>query len=201
MYKVFINEKKLSIDIMPNDAEKNLIYEDFSSIEIAMDLLENTSCKGVNLYGDDAEKIWEDFCDSFANIEAAGGIVKNQEGKYLFIYRLGKWDLPKGKVEPSETLENAALREVEEETGIRNLQLVDFVNPTYHIYREKQNNAPILKTTFWYLMSENDGQQPVPQTEEGISKVEWKSVENIRTEVLPNTFRNIQNILTEAGVV
>ena len=119
MYKVFINEKRLSINNLPNDDEKNIPYDDFTSIEMAMDLLENSSCKSVNLYGEDPDKIWDDFHDSFTNIEAAGGIVKNDENKILFIHRLGKWDLPKGKLEPNESLENAAVREVEEETGIK----------------------------------------------------------------------------------
>lgn len=198
MYKVFVNEKKLSINNIINNAEKNLTYENHSTIEMALDLLENTSCTWVNIYGKDTEKIWDLFCDSFINIEAAGGIVENLNGEILFIHRLGKWDLPKGKLEPNETLENAAIREVEEETGIKNLTLKHFVNSTYHIYREKQNNVPILKTTFWYLMEHSDTATLTPQTEEGISKVEWKDKENIISDVLPNTFKNIILILEEA---
>jgi len=79
MYKVFINEKKLSINNLPNDDEKNIAYEDFATIEMALDILENSSCKSVNLYGEDPDKIWDDFHDSFTNIEAAGGIVKNDK--------------------------------------------------------------------------------------------------------------------------
>ena len=86
MYKVFINEKKLSINNLPNDDEKNIAYEDFATIEMAMDILENSSCQSVNLYGEDPDKIWDDFHDSFTNIEAAGGIVKNDENKVLVIY-------------------------------------------------------------------------------------------------------------------
>lgn len=201
MHHIFINEKKLSISDYITDAEKNILYEDFSSIEIALDLLENTSCKDVNLYGEDAEKIWDYFCDSFTIIEAAGGIVKNENDKILFIHRLGKWDLPKGKLEPNESLENAAIREVEEETGIQNLKLKHFVNSTYHIYRDKKNNAPILKQTFWYMMEHQGEIALTPQTEEGITKVEWKDEEMILSEVLSNTFKNIQNILKEAKII
>lgn len=201
MYKVFINEKKLSINITHIDAEKNLVYEDLNTIEIALDLLENTSCKDVNIYGEDADKIWEDFCDSFTNIEAAGGIVKNSNNEVLFIHRLGKWDLPKGKLESDETIEEAAIREVEEETGIQNLKLEKFINTTHHIYRDKKSNAPILKTTFWYLMNYQGNVQLTPQTEEGITKVEWKNKENINSEVLTNTFQNIILILNEAKII
>ena len=201
MYKVFINEKKLSINNLPNDDEKNIAYEDFTTIEMALDILENSSCQSVNLYGEDPDKIWDDFHDSFTNIEAAGGIVKNDENKILFIHRLGKWDLPKGKLEPNESLENAAVREVEEETGIENLKLQNFIGSTYHTYRERENNAQILKTTFWYLMKSTDSKELIPQTEEGITKVEWKSKDEILSEVLPNTFRNIELILKEAKII
>ena len=201
MYKVFINEKRLSINNLPNDDEKNIAYEDFGTIEMALDILENSSCKSVNLYSEDPDKIWDDFHDSFTNIEAAGGIVKNDENKILFIHRLGKLDLPKGKLEPNESLEHAAVREVEEETGIENLKLQNFIGSTYHTYRERENNAQILKTTFWYLMKSTDSKELIPQTEEGITKVEWKSKDEILSEVLPNTFRNIELILKEAKII
>ena len=194
MYKVFINEKKLSINNLPNDDEKNIAYEDFTTIETALDILENSSCQSVNLYGKDPDKIWDDFHDSFTNIEAAGGIVKNDENKVLFIYRLGK-------LEPNESLEHAAVREVEEETGIENLKLQNFVGATYHTYKERENNAQVLKTTFWYLMKNTDKKELIPQTEEGITKVEWKSKDEILSEILPNTFKNIELILKEAKII
>ncbi len=201
MYKVFINEKKLSINNYINNAEKNFPYEGISTIEMAIDLLENTSCREVNIYDDEAEKVWEDFCDLFRNIDAAGGIVKNEEGKILFIHRLGKWDLPKGKLEPNETLEKAAVREVEEETGLDNLTVDEFINPTFHMYTEKKDNERILKTTYWYSMKYSGNKKLIPQTEEGITQVEWKDKLAIQSEVFPNTFKNIQLILSEAGVI
>lgn len=201
MYKVFINEKKLSINNIPTDAEKNVAYEDFSDIEKATEWLENGTFSSVNLYGEDADKIWDDFCDSFTNIEAAGGVVENEYEEILFIHRLGKWDLPKGKLEPNETLEKTAVREVEEETGIKNLVLKNFITSTYHIYRERGSNAPILKTTFWYLMQCEGNQEAVPQTEEGITDVAWKNSDQIYAEVLPNTFHNIRFVLEEAEII
>lgn len=201
MYKIFINEKKLTINITATDAEKNLPYEDSNTIEIAMDLLENTSCKSVNIYEENADEIWDYFSDYFTNIEAAGGIVKNNNGDILFIYRLGRWDLPKGKLKPNETINHAAIREVKEETGIQNLTLLSFIDTTYHIYRDK-NNIPILKTTFWYLMKHDALSTTLtPQTEEGITKAEWKNKQNIISEVFPNTFKNIQLILEESGEI
>src|SRR5690606_31331125 len=91
MYKVFVNEKKLTISKYPGDIEKKLRFEGFATLEIAVDLLENTSCPELNIYGDDIEEIWEDFTHMFKVIEAAGGIVHNSKKEILFIRRLGKW--------------------------------------------------------------------------------------------------------------
>ena len=123
MYKVFVNEKRLSISKSPIPIEKNLPYEETTTLEIAIDLLENTSTSEINIYGENLEQIWEELTGMLRVVEAAGGIVFNQENKILFIHRLGRWDLPKGKIEPEESLENAALRELEEETGLTELIL------------------------------------------------------------------------------
>ena len=137
------------------------------------------------------------------SVEAAGGIVFNQENKILFIHRLGRWDLPKGKIEPEESLENAALRELEEETGLTELILEEFVNTTFHIYKEKRQGKEerILKATHWFKMTYVGQKQPIPQTEEGITKVEWKTQTEINDEVLPNTFKNIKLILSEVFAI
>ncbi|MCG7281387.1 NUDIX domain-containing protein [Chryseobacterium taklimakanense] len=200
MYKVFVNEKKLTISKYPADIEKNLRYEGFATLEIAIDLLENTSCPQMNVYGEEIEEIWEDFTHMFRVVEAAGGIVSNKEGKILFIHRLGKWDLPKGKIEKDESLEQAALREVEEETSLQELILEEFVNNTFHVYKER-NGDRILKTTYWFKMSYVGEKDPVPQTEEGITEVSWKNQDEIQQEVFPKTFQNIKLILKTSGTV
>lgn len=154
MYKVFINEKKLSINNSPTTVEKNIRFEGFTTFEIVFDLLENTSTPEINIYGENAQEIWKEFSSMMKMIEAAGGIVINKDDKILFIYRLGKWDLPKGKLEPNEKLDEAALREVEEETGLKELVLENFVNTTFHIYKEKKDGKEIriLKATHWFKM-------------------------------------------------
>ena len=169
MYKVFVNEKKLTLSKYPEDIEKNLRYEGFATLEIAVDLLENTSCPEMNVYGENIEEIWEDFTHMFKVIEAAGGVVKNQNGEILFIYRIGKWDLPKGKIEKGESLEQAALREIEEETGLKELVLEEFLNNTFHLYTER-NGEKILKTTYWFRINYVGNAAPTPHTDEGISK-------------------------------
>src|SRR5712675_1894974 len=100
-------------------------------------------------------------------VQAAGGLVQNERGEVLFMFRKGKWDLPKGKLDPGETLENCALREVTEETGVSQLELTKFLLVTEHEYEEK--GMAILKETHWYLMKTNGKQILVPQAEEDIS--------------------------------
>ncbi|SDF03800.1 NUDIX hydrolase [Epilithonimonas hungarica] len=194
MYKVFINEKKLILSSEPQNSPKTLNYDGAHSFDFAIDLLENTPSQGLNIYHSDIDKLWTDFKQFFKNIEAAGGIVLNPENKILFIHRLGKWDLPKGKIEIGESRELAAIREVEEECGISDLELKDFINPTYHVYTERDGQK-VLKTTYWFEMSYNGNETPKPQIEEGINEVGWKTEEEIENIILPSTFQNIKLIL------
>ena len=203
MYKVFVNEKKLTISKNPIDVEKRLQYEGIATMEIAMDILENTSCPEINVFSENIDEMWDDFRGFMKIVNAAGGIVFNENNDILFIYRIGKWDLPKGKIEPEESLENAALRELEEETGLTELILEEFVNTTFHIYKEKKQGKEerILKATHWFKMTYVGQKEPIPQTEEGITKVEWKTQTEINDEVLPNTFKNIKLILSEVFAI
>ena len=196
MYKVFINEKRLILSSEPQDSPKTLNYDGSHSFDFAIDLLENTASQGLNIYHNNVEELWADFRNYFKNIEAAGGVVINPENKILFIHRLGKWDLPKGKIEKGESREVAAVREVEEECGISNLQLKDFLNATYHIYTERDGKK-ILKTTYWFEMFYAGNEKPKPQIEEGINEVGWKNDVEIESQILPSTFQNIKLILAD----
>jgi len=196
MYKVFINEKRLILSSKPQDSPKTLNYDGSHSFDFAIDLLENTASQGLNIYHSDVEELWKDFKNYFKNIEAAGGVVINPDHKTLFIHRLGKWDLPKGKIEKGESKEVAAVREVEEECGIFNLELRDFINSTYHIYTERDGKK-ILKTTYWFEMFYSGNETPTPQIEEGINEVGWKDEAEIESQILPSTFQNIKLILND----
>ncbi|WP_312419361.1 NUDIX domain-containing protein [Epilithonimonas sp.] len=196
MYKVFINEKRLILSSEPQDSPKTLNYDGSHSFDFAIDLLENTASQGLNIYHNNVEELWADFRNYFKNIEAAGGVVINPENKILFIHRLGKWDLPKGKIEKGESREVAAVREVEEECGIFNLELKDFINSTYHIYTERDGKK-ILKTTYWFEMFYAGNETPKPQIEEGINEVGWKNDVEIESQILPSTFQNIKLILAD----
>lgn len=196
MYKVFVNEKKLLLSKQSEALEKTLKYDSFTTLEIALDLLQNTSVKELNVYGEQIDEIWEEFKKLFRIIEAAGGIVNRPNGNILFIKRLGKWDLPKGKMEKGESREESAVREIEEETNLQNVELLDFINTTYHIYTER-NGDKVLKYTHWFEMNFDGEDTSKPQLEEGITEVAWKNTSQIESEVFPNTFKNIQLIIKE----
>jgi ADP-ribose pyrophosphatase YjhB (NUDIX family) len=196
MYKVFVNEKKLLLSKQSENLEKTIGYENATTLEIALDLLENTSVKELNVFGENIDRIWEEFRKLFKIIEAAGGVVNNPDGEILFIRRLGKWDLPKGKMEKGESREESAVREIEEETGLSDVELVRFINTTFHIYVER-NGDKVLKCTHWFEMNFSGEDTSKPQIEEGITEVAWKNTSQIEHEVFPSTFKNIKLIIKE----
>lgn len=113
-----------------------------------------------------------EFNSLFKKISAAGGIVKNTYGKYLFIKRFGMWDLPKGKLNKNESIREGAIREVTEETGLSDLVIFKQIPCSYHIYKDRSGRE-ILKETFWFEMHCTGNQPLIPQIEEGITEVRW----------------------------
>ena len=146
------------------------------------------------LWNKNLEDLKKAFFKHFSLIEAAGGIVQNNKKELLFIHRLGKWDLPKGKMEKDENPDACALREVEEETGVTNLKLKKKIGETYHTYDEFGKH--ILKTTYWYYMVCPAMQNLVPQIEENITETKWVSTKNIKDPVA-NTYPSIKDILSK----
>lgn len=124
-------------------------------------------------------------------IIAAGGLVTNENGELLLIFRRGKWDLPKGKLDDGEDIETCALREVKEETGLKQVTLGEFVGLTYHEYFDTFIGENVEKETHWYAMAAVPGQSLVPQKEEDIEEIEW-----VRKEILDIYFNN-----TYAGII
>ena len=189
MYTIFVNENVIYLDEKPanNDIQESLNYNDSGLNEI-IKRLENNELKSVSIYHSNLQNLWENFKSHFNIIEAAGGLVLNENNETLWIYRHEKWDLPKGKIEPKESVEEAAIREVEEECGVTNLKLKGLITKTYHVYRYKEKR--ILKVTYWYEMSTTKQNKLTPQIEEGITKVEWIGVKKLN-KVLENTYGNI----------
>ena len=151
------------------------------------------------VYHDSQSEQVEDPIKSFADhqlIQAAGGAVKNDKGEVLLIFRKGKWDLPKGKLEGNEPIELCADREVKEETGLEEIQLRKPLIKTYHTYKEKGTN--ILKETYWFLFDAPGDQKLEPQTEEQILKAEWVAPANL-DRYTDNTYPLIIDVLQSAG--
>ncbi|NNJ56008.1 MAG: NUDIX domain-containing protein [Bacteroidia bacterium] len=130
----------------------------------------------------------------FKLVEAAGGIVENEKGEILLMKRLGKWDLPKGKAKKNENMEECAIREIEEETGAKQLSITRHFMETYHTYF--RNNEWQIKHTHWFLIKCLDGNHLVPQTAEDIEEVRWVKPKKIHLPIL-HTYPAIRRILKE----
>ncbi|WP_373516403.1 NUDIX hydrolase [Pricia sp.] len=190
MYKVFVNELPL---ILTNkltetaDGKYFLLNED--SINQAIKALKKKKLSEAFIYHPNHEEILKKFTKKIPLTVAAGGVVTNPEGKVLFIYRKDKWDLPKGRLDKGESIEDCAIREVMEETGVSGLRIENFLRTTYHIY--KNDGTQTLKEVHWYAMkTEYDGKLK-PEKKEGIVKVKWKGPKKIQ-KALQNSYTNIK---------
>lgn len=199
MYKVFINEKVIfftkNSDVLRqlNNAFVIYFYND-SIVPMVLNYLNvDSKLMHVVFLTPTPKEDFEKFTTNFDLIVAAGGKVTNNAGKTLFIFRLGKWDLPKGKVEKGEQIEHAAIREVEEECGISQLTILNHIKDTYHIY--ELNDKLVLKQSVWYEMKTTDSAKLVPQTEENITDAQWMTTDEIQQKVLKNTYPSIREII------
>jgi 8-oxo-dGTP pyrophosphatase MutT (NUDIX family) len=149
----------------------------------------NNKIKKANLYYPDEKEILKKVKEKIPVCKAGGGLVYNKKGEVLFIYRNGKWDLPKGGREKGEEIELTAIREVEEETGVSRLKIKEKLQKTYHIF--KRNGKYKLKITQWYEMTTTFEGVLIPQANEGIEKVAWLNPEQVK-EALNNSYENIK---------
>lgn len=129
-------------------------------------------------------------------IIAAGGLVMNDKKELLMIFRRGKWDLPKGKLDSAETIEACAVREVKEETGLKHVELKKFIGKTIHEYDDEHIHRDVIKETHWFEMIAPGDQQLIPQTEEGIEQIEWLDEKQVK-EKLNNSYKNIIEIINK----
>ena len=160
--------------------------------------IKGSSSTDICIIHEDVDFLIKYFFSPFHIIEAAGGLVVNNNKEMLFIFRRGKWDLPKGKMEAGETPEICAEREIEEETGVNQLQLIHKIIDTYHIYEER--GLQILKKTYWYYFKTNFKGTPKPQIEEDISSISWIGKENLELP-LSNTYDSIIDVIDKGAPI
>jgi ADP-ribose pyrophosphatase YjhB (NUDIX family) len=203
MYKVFFNESFLKIcsqnEVSPEPGID--VYPYHSVIQFEKWIAEAEISKATVNYifiHSIPEKVWNELKSLFTVIHAAGGVVQNAANGYLFIYRRGKWDLPKGKVNKDESFKDGAIREVSEETGLKKVEIVCKLCETNHIYRLK--NKLVLKTTYWYLMNNSGKEDLVPQTEEDIVEAVWLKRDDFN-KVLCNTYGSITDVIEVVNTV
>ncbi len=164
-----------------------------NSLMAYIDMLEKSNkYKSVTLYHEDVEQLFLDFCSYFKIVEAGGGIVENKNKDILMIYRRGAWDLPKGKIDPGETESQAAVREVQEETGLQEIDLGEKIGVTRHVYRNRSGKRCI-KLSHWYKMNTSE-MILKPQAEEDIEKAIWVELKRFTKENKSNTFSNVYRI-------
>ncbi|MFS4457261.1 NUDIX hydrolase [Maribacter sp. 2304DJ31-5] len=190
MYKVFVNELPL---ILTNKVSETANGEYFllnkDAIRTAIRSLRKKKLLEAYIYHPNHEEILKKFTQEIPLVVAAGGVVTNAEGKVLFIYRNDKWDLPKGKLDKGESIEDCAIREVMEETGVKDLRIENFLRTTYHVI--VNSDIYTLKQVHWYAMKTEFEGKLKPEKKEGIVKARWKGPKKIQ-KALQNSYANIK---------
>ncbi len=197
--KVYFNSKFIllsSDDIQPAGNQLIVKTNDLDSDKLnegIKNFIQQNDGPDLILICSDVNSLFEKIKTQFVYIEAAGGLIQ-QNQNYLFIYRLRKWDLPKGKLDKGESPAQAAVRECEEECGITQLEIIKELPSTYHIYFYKNKYA--LKTTYWFLMKSTHKSTLIPQTSENIEKVEWLDETAIKNLVTKNTYPSVLDLIS-----
>jgi ADP-ribose pyrophosphatase YjhB (NUDIX family) len=199
MYNIYFDKRVLKIcDISslplpdPNTIISNAgLVSQTDKIIPFMENLDKIQSIAIPVTSSNIETTFQKICSQFTQINAAGGVVENQNGEYLLILRHGLWDLPKGKQEEGEDIATTAVREVEEECGITSLELKELICITRHTYH--MNGKHMLKHTYWYKMTCTNGCNTKPQTEEDIQEVKWVKKEAL-ADYLANTYPSIKEV-------
>ncbi|MGI4750546.1 MAG: NUDIX hydrolase [Janthinobacterium lividum] len=200
-YNIYFDEKQLIIaEALPEGLEN---YEDISSentdLKLIYNLIAKSAYKQFVFLCKNAKSTLKKFSKSIKLIEAAGGLVRNERKECLVIFRNGIWDLPKGKIEAGEKTRKAAVREVEEECGIRVKKVGRKICKTYHVY-PMRNQELALKKTHWYRMKAEGQDKLKPQKEEGITKACWFAKEKFSV-LTKNTYPSIIDVLENMGLL
>lgn len=204
-YKIFFDQKPLFLtDAIDKEIEPYAHHDDAVLIDefstpalhaLIHEMHQDKIHAGIFLHHDVAQ-LKKAFWKKFVLVRAAGGLVRNDQGQLLFIFRKGKWDLPKGKQDPGETPEACALRETMEETGLSHLEMIKPLCTTYHTYAE--DGKSLLKETAWYILNAPGAQPLKPQEEEQITAITWADPHAL-TAYKANTYLSILDVLKTGG--
>ena len=202
--KIYINDKPLFLcDAIDGEIQSFTYHDDavfidelnVHTIKAMIHEMQQPKVHAGIFFHKDIDDLKKKFFAKFILVPAAGGVVKNEKKEILMIYRKGKWDLPKGKLDKKETPEECAIREVKEETGLKNLKLLSLLTVTYHTYQE--GTRLMLKESHWFLMKSKSNQLLLPQVEEGIDIARWANKEEIPVYLL-NSYASVADILQAA---
>ena len=202
--KIYFDNKPLflcddvDVSLQPYIHHDDAVFIDELNLHTIKSMIHEMQEESVHagvFFHNDLNELKKSFFKKFTMIQAAGGFVVNKENEVLMMFRRGKWDLPKGKMDKNETFEECAVRETEEETGLKNIKLISPLITTYHTYHE--GTRYMLKETKWFSMKVEGGQQLIPQAEEQISKLEWVDKKDL-ARYLSNSFPSVADVL-EAG--
>ncbi len=202
IFTIYLNERPLILCPRQRDIPAN--YKDApvcpnpdaAAISQTLQALENGEIASAVFVQTDTKRLMEAIKQHFKVLVAAGGLITNPEGEILLMFRRNKWDLPKGKQDDGESLEECAVREVREETGLQQITLTDKITETFHYYPLKDKK--MLKHTYWYRMQFTGTELTIPQIEEDIMDIQWIRSENLG-KYLKFSYKNIEDVFLKAG--
>ncbi|MBQ0733459.1 NUDIX hydrolase [Aquimarina celericrescens] len=197
MYKVFVNNTPIILSTKKSiKGYKTIAIKEVNFPTVIRDILSKEAVgeeAKYHFYHKSEDKLIDHLYSKLPVVVAGGGKVYNANMDILFIKRNGKWDLPKGKIEKKEHIETAAIREVEEETGVTGLEITKFLYKTYHVF--KRNGEFRLKVTYWFEMKTEFDGELIPQKNEGITKVKWKNKKQAK-KALTDSYANIKKLFS-----
>jgi ADP-ribose pyrophosphatase YjhB (NUDIX family) len=199
MYKVFVNQKEIILtSTAPKGTGVKVLPLKSTPFKNIIRIIRTTRVKRLYLTHDNPKKLLSGFKKKLPVTIAAGGVVQNEEGKLLFIYRKKRWDLPKGRIDKGETLEGAAKREVKEETGVKKIKVGKLAGVTYHVF--KRNNRYQLKETHWFFMKTSYKGVLTPEFKEDITKASWKN-KSKTAKAIKKTYPNIEDLFDKSKLM
>lgn len=166
------------------------------AVHAMLNEIKKEEVKAGVMIADDLDALRKLFWHRFKIIRAAGGLVENEHGDVLFIFRRGFWDLPKGKIDDGESIEDCAIREIQEETGLQDLKLIKPICTTYHTY--EFSGEEILKESYWFLVQGQSSEKLVPQTEEDIEEIVWAKRGQVM-DLISSSYPSIRSVFASAG--